>query len=485
MSAVEKPTNAIGIDRRDLLKSAAFTAATAALLGAEQAARAAAKRPPHILYILADDLGFADIGHRGSDIATPNIDKLASRSAKLEQFYTQPLCTPTRAALMTGRYPMRYGLQMGVIPSGASYGLDTSELTLPTALKTAGYRTSLVGKWHLGHADKKFWPRQRGFDSFYGALIGEIDHFSHSSHGVVDWFRDNERVIEDGYDTDLFGDEAVRQIGSHDAKTPLFLYLAFTAPHTPLLAPKAWLDRYAHIKDDNRRAYAAMVSAMDHQIGRVLKALDDRGLTKDTLIIFHSDNGGTRDRMFVGEAAVGGDLPADNGKLRAGKGTVYEGGTRVDALVSWPGQIAPGTRAGPFHVVDMMPTLAGLAGASLAGGKPLDGVNIWPAITGGRNPRTGLVLNIEPTTGSVREGDWKLVWYPALPSKIELFNLADDPGETKDLSAANPAKVAELQAVVVKLSQDMVPPHFLTNALEAALMPPPNFPDGLGAKAQH
>lgn len=473
-----------GLDRRELLKGSAFVAATAALLGMEQAARAG-RKPPHILYILADDLGFADLGYRGSDIATPNIDRLAAGGLKLEQFYTQPLCTPTRAALMTGRYPMRYGLQMGVIPSGASYGLDTSERTLPEALKTAGYRTSLVGKWHLGHADRKFWPRQRGFDSFYGSLIGEIDHFKHSSHGVVDWFRDNERVIEEGYDTDLFGAEAVRQIGGHDPKTPLFLYLAFTAPHTPLLAPQAWLDRYAHIKDENRRAYCAMVSAMDHQIGQVLKALDARGMTRDTLIIFHSDNGGTRDRMFVGEAEVGGELPASNGSLRAGKGTVYEGGTRVDAIVSWKGRIAPGTAKGPFHVVDMMPTLTRLAGASTAGSKPLDGMDIWPAISGGANPRTGLVLNIEPTTGSVRDGDWKLVWYPALPSKVELFNLADDPTEAKDLAAANPAKVAHLQEMVVKLSHEMQQPHFLTNALAATLSPPPNFPDGLGAGAGH
>ncbi len=484
MTIAEDDSAPMGLARRDLLKTAAFTAAAAALLGAEQAARAASRRP-HILYILADDLGFADLGYRGSDIATPNIDRLAAGGLKLEQFYTQPMCTPTRAALMTGRYPMRYGLQTGVIPSGATYGLDPAELTLPAALKTAGYRTSLVGKWHLGHADRKYWPRQRGFDSFYGALIGEIDHFKHSSHGVVDWFRDNELVVESGYDTELFGNEAVRQLSSHDAATPLFLYLAFTAPHTPLLAPKAWLDRYAHIKDENRRAYAAMVSAMDHEIGRVLKALDARGLTKDTLVVFHSDNGGTRDRMFVGEAEVGGDLPASNAPLRAGKGTVYEGGTRVDAIVSWPGRIAPGTRTGPFHVVDMMPTLAGLAGASLAGGKPSDGVDIWPAIAGGPNPRRGLVLNIEPTTGSVREGDWKLVWAPALPARVELFNLANDPGETRDLSVANPAKVAELQAVVVKLAEEMVPPHFLMASLQAVLANPPAFPDGLGAKGQH
>jgi arylsulfatase A-like enzyme len=472
------------VDRRALLQGAGFAAATAALFGREGAARAATARP-HILYILADDLGFADLGHRGSDIATPNIDRLAARSLKLEQFYTQPLCTPTRAALMTGRFPMRYGLQVGVIPSVGTYGLDPAELTMPQALKTAGYRTALVGKWHLGHADRKYWPRQRGFDSFYGALIGEIDHFAHSSHGVVDWFRDNERVIEEGYDTELFGTEAVRLLGAHDPKTPLFLYLAFTAPHTPLQAPQPWLDRYAHIADPNRRAYAAMVSAMDAEIGRVLEALEKRGMARDTLVVFHSDNGGTRDKMFVGEGEVGGELPASNGALRDGKGTTYEGGVRVDALIRWPGRIRPGTARGPFHVVDMLPTLARIAGASLAGGKPLDGKDLWPALNGGPSPRSGMPLNVDPAQGSYREGRWKLVWTAALPQRVELYDLVADPSEARDVSAANPAVVAELQGKVVALAADMVQPHFLATALKATLSLPPAFPDGLGAPAAH
>jgi arylsulfatase A-like enzyme len=474
------------LDRRALMKGAGFAAATAALFGMERAARAAATRP-HILYILADDLGFADLGHRGSDIATPNIDALARGGVKLREFYTQPLCTPTRAALMTGRYPLRYGLQMGVIPSGASYGLDPAEQTLPAILKSAGYRTSLVGKWHLGHADQKFWPRQRGFDSFYGALIGEIDHFAHSSHGVKDWFRDNSALHETGYDTELFGAEAIRQISSHDRKVPLFLYLAFTAPHTPLQAPKAWLDRYAHIADSNRRAYAAMVSAMDHQVGQVIAALKARGMLEDTLIVFHSDNGGTRDKMFVGEGAVGGDLPASNGALREGKGTPYEGGVRVDAIVSWAGRLKPSEVAGPFHVVDMLPTLATLAGALPRPVGPLDGVNVWQAISGAApSPRRDLVLNVELSQGSVRDGDWKLVWTSPLPPKVELFNLRSDPGEANNIADRHPEKVAELQARVVRLASEMVPPHFAGNALAAALSQPPNFPASVApAKPGH
>jgi arylsulfatase A-like enzyme len=473
--------------RRDLLKSGAFAAAVAAL-GAGQAMGKAARSRPNIVYILADDLGFADLGYRGSDIATPNIDRLAAGGVRLKEFYTQPLCTPTRAALMTGRYPLLYGLQMGVIPSGASYGLNPDEQTLPAVLKSAGYRTSLVGKWHLGHADQKFWPRQRGFDSFYGALIGEIDHFEHSSHGVKDWFRDNEPVSETGYDTDLFGTEAVRQIGAHDRKVPLFLYLAFTAPHTPLQAPKAWLDRYAHIADGNRRVYAAMVSAMDHQIGQVLQALKSRGMLQDTLIVFHSDNGGTRDKMYVGEGAVGGDLPASNGILREGKGSLYEGGVRVDAILNWAGQLQPGEVKGPFHVVDMLPTLATLAGATPKPVGPLDGMDIWPAVArGAAAPRTDLVLNVELTSGSVREGDWKLVWTSPLPPKVELFNLRDDPSEKTNVADRHPEKVQNLQARVIKLAEQMAPPYFAGNALAAALSQPPNFPHqrGEGAAKVH
>jgi arylsulfatase A-like enzyme len=473
---------ALHASRRDILEAGAFAAAVAALGAGAAAART--PRRPNILYILADDLGFADLGHRGSDIATPNIDRLAAGGVRLRQFYTQPLCTPTRAALMTGRYPMRYGLQTGVIPSGASYGLDPAEQTLPGLLKSVGYRTSLVGKWHLGHADRKFWPRQRGFDSFYGALIGEIDHFAHSSHGVKDWFRDNQPVDEKGYDTELFGAEAIRQIGAHDRKVPLFLYLAFTAPHTPLQAPKAWLDRYPHIADPNRRAYAAMVSAMDHQVGLVLDALKARGMLEDTLILFHSDNGGTRDKMFVGEGEVGGDLPASNGALREGKGTVYEGGVRVDAILSWAGRLSPRDVDGPFHVVDMLPTLAGLAGATPAPAGPLDGVDFWPAVAGARPAaRTDLVLNIDPTTGSVREGDWKLVWTSTLPQRVELFDLKTDPSEKTNLAERYPDRVRKLQDRVIALAGQMVPPHFAMNALQAALSQPPNFPADLGLSA--
>lgn len=467
-----------GPTRRDVLAgSAGFLAAIAGLSVLANPARAQDRKRPHIVYIVADDLGFADVGYRGSDILTPHIDRLAAEGTRLEQFYTQPLCTPTRAALMTGRYPLRYGLQLGVIPSGARYGLATDEFLLPQALQGAGYRTAMVGKWHLGHGDRAMWPRQRGFDYFYGALVGEIDHFKHTAHGVTDWYRDNTVVEEPGYDTELFGADAVKVIDGHDTGAPLFLYLAFTAPHTPYQAPQEYLDRYPDITDENRRAYAGMVSAMDDQIGAVIAALDRRGMREDTLVLFHSDNGGTRSKMFVGEGELTGDLPPLNDPLRDGKGSLYEGGTRVVALANWPGRIAPGTSNGLMHVVDMLPTLAGLTAADLGQAKPLDGVDVWQALGAGQaSPRQDLVYNVDPGGGAVRDGDLKLVWTATLPPKVELFDLSADPNETTDLSGANPEKVTALQARVIDLARSMAPPLFFGNALRAALTQPLSTP---------
>src|SRR6266852_8200212 len=257
--------------------------AAVTLLAASGALAAEPALKPNIVYIVADDLGWKDVGFHGSDIKTPTIDKLAAEGARLEQFYAQPMCTPTRAALMTGRYPFRYGLQTAVIPSGHTFGLATDEWLLPQALKEAGYETAIIGKWHLGHADREYWPRQRGFDYQYGPLIGEIDYFTHEQHGVMDWYRDNKLVKEKGYTTTLIGNEAVKFVARQDAAKPFFLHLTFNAPHTPYQAPQAYLDRYKNISDLSRRAYAASITAMDDQIGRVLEALDKKKLRENTL----------------------------------------------------------------------------------------------------------------------------------------------------------------------------------------------------------
>lgn len=448
----------------------AVAAFALAMLAPAGEARAAESKP-NIVYIVADDLGWKDVGYHGSDIATPQIDRLAATGARLEQFYAQPMCTPTRAALMTGRYPFRYGLQTMVILSGHTYGLATDEWLLPQALQEAGYKTAIVGKWHLGHGDRKYWPRQRGFDHQYGPLIGELDYFTHEQHGVVDWYRDNEKVVEKGYTTTLLGDDAVKLVEQHDPAQPLFLYLTFNAPHTPYQAPPEYLERYAQIVDPSRRAYAGSITAMDDQIGRVLAALDKKKMRDNTIVVFQSDNGGTHNAMFAGEGDMSKiQIPCDNGPYRDGKGSLYEGGTRVPAVVNWPGHVRAGVVDGMLHVVDMYPTLLARAGGSLGKNKPLDGVDAWATIsTGAPSPRTEIVYNVEALRAGLRQGDWKLVWRAPLPSRPELYDIATDPGEKQDVAAAHPDKVAALQGRINELAAGMAKSLLLQTELAAMM----------------
>jgi arylsulfatase A-like enzyme len=441
----------------------------------------AAEKKPNIVYIVADDLGWKDVGFQGSDIKTPNLDLLAQQGVRFAQFYAQPMSTPTRAALMTGRYPFRYGLQTLVIPSAHTWGLPTDEWLLPQALKDAGYETAIIGKWHLGHADPKYWPRQRGFDYQYGPIIGELDYFTHEQHGVTDWYRNNKLVKEPGYTTTLLGNDVVRLIGAHDVNTPLYLYLTFNAPHTPYQAPQEYLDKYKNIADPSRRAYAASITAMDDQIGRVVAELQKRGMRENTLIVFQSDNGGTRNAMFAGELDMSKVvIPCDNGPFRDGKGSLYEGGTRVVALANWPGHIKPGVVEGMIHVVDMYPTLLGLAGGSLSKSKPLDGMDVWAAISEGKpSPRTEIIYNVEPFRAGVREGDWKLVWRTPLPAVVELYNIVEDPSEKTNLASKYPDKVIELQKRGNDLAGTMAKPLFLQTEfveIRKRLAMPPALP---------
>lgn len=449
---------------------AILACAVGAVLATQVRAQEKVSRP-NIVYIVSDDQGWKDVGYHGSDIKTPNIDRLAAGGTRLEQFYAQPMCTPTRAALMTGRYPFRYGLQTMVIPAPSKYGLATDEWLLPQALKEAGYYTAIIGKWHLGHSDPKYWPRQRGFDYQYGPLIGEIDYFTHEAHGGgVDWYRNNKQIKEAGYSTTLLGNDAVKFITAYDGSKPLYLYLTFNAPHTPYQAPQEYLDKYKGIGDPSRRAYAAAITAMDDQIGRVVQALETKEMRENTIIFFESDNGGTRNAKFAGERATY-SIPCDNGPYREGKGMLYEGGTRVISLVNWPGHVRSGAaEGGIIHVVDMYPTLAALAGASTAKAKPLDGMNVWATLSEGKpSPRTEVIYNIEPFRAGVREGDWKLVWRATLPSSVELYNISQDPSEKNNLAAENPEKVAGLQQRANELAATAAKPLLLETEFQAML----------------
>ena len=431
----------------------------------------AADAKPNIVVIVADDLGWKDVGFHGSDIKTPALDELAATGVKLEQFYAQPMCTPSRAALMTGRYPFRYGLQTAVISASHEYGLPTDEWLLPQALKAAGYNTAIIGKWHLGHADQKYWPRQRGFDYQYGPLIGEIDYFSHEAEGVVDWYRDNKRVREEGYSTTLLGNDAVKFIERQTSAAPFFLYLAFNAAHTPYQAPSEYLDQYKNIPDPSRRAYAASITAMDDQIARVLAALEDKSLRDNTLILFLSDNGGTRNAMFTGAIADVSNvkIPCDNGPYREGKGTLYEGGTRVVAFANWPREISPGSVTdGLIHIADLFPTLVNLAGGSNGDGKPLDGVDAWSTISDGQpSSRSEIVYNVEPYRAAVRQGDWKLIWKTLLPGSVELYDVRLDPSEKNNVAAEHSETVASLQQRINELAATMAKPMFLETEFQA------------------
>ncbi|HEX5790020.1 MAG TPA: sulfatase-like hydrolase/transferase [Luteolibacter sp.] len=444
-----------------------------ALLGASSIILAEAGTKPNILHIVADDLGWQDVGFNGcKDIRTPNLDGLASQGAKLSQFYVLPMCTPTRACLMTGRYPFRYGLQTAVIPSVSDYGLDTSEVLMPQILKEAGYDTAIIGKWHLGHADRKFWPRQRGFDYQYGAMIGELDYFTHSEHGVLDWYRDNEPVKEEGYTTNLLGDDAVRYIKSRDGKKPFYLYLTFNAPHTPYQAPADIIAKYNAIQDPTRRTYAAMVDCLDANIGKVIAALEVKGLRDNTIIIFHSDNGGTKNAMFAGVMADMSKItiPCDNGPYRDGKGSLFEGACRVAACVNWPGKIKAQAVDGMIHAADILPTLSNLAGASTKNCKPLDGVDVWEVIANGAaSPRSEVVYNVEPFRAAIRQGSHKLIWRSTLPSSVDLYDLEKDPSETRNIAQDNPQLVESMKLRLNALAAEAAQPLFLADQFKVIM----------------
>lgn len=438
------------------------------------ATKAIAADKPNIVFILADDLGNADLGYRGGQIKTPNIDKLAKEGVRLESFYGQPVCTPARAALMTGRYPMRYGLQTLVIFPSHTYGLPTDERTLPQALKDAGYKTLMVGKWHLGHADRKFWPNNRGFDHFYGNVVGEVDYFTRERGGVIDWQRNGKFLEEDGYYTKLIGDEAVKLIDEQNANQPFFLYFASLAPHAPYQAPDQYVKQYAGVKDETWQKYAGMITGLDDQVGRVVSELEKKGLRDNTIIMFSSDNGGAINALFAtgarspeertesGGVALDQKPPASNGKFRGGKASLYEGGVRVPAFVNWPAKLRPRVVNEPLHVVDVMPTLLALAGGRGSPDHPFDGKDMWATLAEGKSsPNEDILIQVEAVRGAIRKGDWKLIRHATLPGKTEVYNLATDPDEKWNVADKNPEIVRDLEARLVKYATEQKPAEFI------------------------
>ena len=405
-----------------------------------------------MIIFLADDLGWADVGYHGSEIRTPSIDRLVEEGVELDRFYVLQVCSPTRAALLTGRHPMRYGLSSGVVQPWSPEGVSLKERLLPEMLKEAGYATHIVGKWHLGSTTPEQLPTRRGFDHHYGQYLGMIDYYTREREGGLDWHRDRTPLREEGHSTHLIRDEAVRVVENHDPAVPLFLYVPFSAPHYPLQAPEEDVAAYSNIDNAERRVYAAMVTGMDQAIGAVLTAVEERGLRERTLVLFLSDNGGFPARQ-------GSNVP-----LRGGKGGLHEGGLRVSAVLSWPGVLPEGRKiSARLHAVDLCPTLLRLAGLSLEREPALDGVDLWPCLVDDTPlQRDVLLLNVEPHRGALLAGDRKLlVDFTARGqgdplAGVELYDLSTDPNETTNLAEEQKARSLELVQVLHAYHEAMV-----------------------------
>lgn len=399
-----------------------------------------ASRPPNLVVILADDLGYADVGFQGlRDFATPSIDALAAAGIRFTNGYvSHPYCSPSRAGLLTGRYQHRFG-HVHNPKFRAGEGLPISESMLPDVLADEGYVSALVGKWHLGDGPE-YHPLQRGFDEFFGFLGGGHDYFESADRDAGEYLipleANGEEIPVEGYLTDQLTAAALDFV-RRNASRPFFLYLAYNAPHGPLQAPHEYLDRVDSIADTRRRTYAAMVTALDDGVGQLVSLLGDLGLTNDTLVFFLSDNGGPTPANA-----------SDNTPLRATKGTVYEGGVRVPFVVSWPGQLAAGeTYDLPVIALDIFPTLVAVAGGEPPEG--LDGVDLLPFLTGAESgaPHERLFWHTDAADQhAVRQAGYKLV--RVLDREPELYAIDTDISEKSDIGRDEATRADELMQAV-------------------------------------
>jgi len=448
------------MSRRSFLRFSAACTASAILpsFGSyRQNARAGEAKAmrPNIVFVLADDLGWADVGYHGSKVRTPNIDRLSSQGVRFNHHYVMATCTPTRVGLMTGHYPSRYGVLSPAY--GKIFNDDT--VTLAMAMRQAGYSTSISGKWHMG-SPPEYTPLKYGFDTSYGYFAGQVDPYTHYyKTGARTWHRNDEYLDEEGHATDLITNEAVRIIESDHTK-PFFLYVAYSVPHHPLDEPDEWTSKYdGQFEAISRSWYAASVTHMDQGIGRIIEALERKGLRENTLIVFSSDNGGQKNwisaKEYKGRYA---DKPhtvlGDNLPLRGWKGELHEGGIRVPAFANWPGVLKPGQVDVPMHIVDWMPTLCNLVGWSSKRNLNWDGRDIWPYVSGKESKAQPRAMYWKtPNASAVRLGDWKLI-APKKGDGVELFNLVADPYEKKDLVGEQPEKVRELKSLLASIAKD-------------------------------
>ena len=409
---------------------------------------------PNILFIVADDLGWSDVGwHQGFSL-TPRMDELVRTGIELDQHYVQPVCTPTRTALMSGRYPGRFGPHaMG--PSNLR-AMPIGTVTLASALHSLGYYTCEMGKWHLG-SRPEWGPNVFGFDHGYGTLTGAADPWTHlyrAGNPYEDtWNRDGEFFHEEGNATELIAAEAVRRI--EEQRSPWFVYVAFHAVHTPVDAPDEFKRLYDGVSfhedpvlHESRLRMAAEVSQLDAKVGEFIDALDRTGQREQTLIVFTSDNGGIESlkNAYVGDVPDS-PLNSENDPLRGQKAQVYEGGMRVCAFANWPGVLVPRKHSAPMHVADWFPTIADLVDYTPDVDLKWDGINQWPVLSGTAgpvHPRT--IYNATRNDASLRHGDWKLI--ELRTGEQQLFNIASDPYERIDLAATETETLQKLEAIL-------------------------------------
>lgn len=395
---------------------------------------------PNIIFILLDDVGWGDVSYHGSEIKTPNIDALAASGVKLERSYVFPICSPTRAALMTGRNPLAYGLD-GPLSPREILPLDVT--LLPQRLKQSGYQTWMVGKWHLGLKQKAALPNARGFEHFYGFLGGYVDYYTHVFDGGLDWQRNGVSVREEGHATALMTNEAMKLVDERDRQKPFFLYLAYNAGHTPLQYVSDASRSYADIPDMRRRVYAQMMTDLDTQIGKLVTELERQKLLSNTIIVLMSDNGGAS------------NLGSSNGNLRGGKSQSYEGGLRTPAMISWRGTLRAGQSLDhPLFAQDWAPTLLEAAGLNAAS-DGFDGRSVWKSIVENRSMgiTTPTVLG-SPNSRAVYDWPFKLVQLN--PGKdnatFELYDVRSDPNEQSNIVARYPDKIANMAKYLTRFS---------------------------------
>ncbi len=433
------------MNRRNFIRASAGCVAASTL-------PAAPARKPNIVLIVADDQGYAEMGVQGCrDVPTPHLDSIAAAGVRFTSGYVScPVCSPTRAGLATGRYQQRFGHEFNPGPAAQAddvFGLALTETTLATRLKSLGYATGMFGKWHLGYRPE-YHPMKRGFDEFMGFLGGAHSYLDPLGDQANPVMRGTQPWEEKEYLTDALGREAVSFI-ERKQKEPFFLYLPFNAVHAPLQSIEKYLARFTAIRDERRRTFAAMLSAMDENIGRVLAKLRETKLDKDTLVLFVSDNGGPTP-----------NTTSRNDPLRGYKGQVLEGGIRVPYLMRWTGRIPAGkVYDKPVISLDFHPTAVAAAGGTIPAGLKMDGVNLLPYLTGANSgaPHESLCWRFGEQS-AIRMGDWKLASLAGSPP--ELYNLAEDIGEKNNLATAQPAKLKELQAAWEAWNKEMIPPKW-------------------------